>query len=178
MVLVYLPSNALSTILLGFLLPWTWVSFHSCSSKAQLLLLTLDEGCLLTATPPDLESGVVPLGPLVPMQPPLLGCGLLLSAATPDLKSGGAPLCHSCAVQPGVLVTTPELGQEVALNSHASSRSITASTPDGQHRNQIDHILCSQRWRSYIQSAKTRPRTDFCSDNGTLLPDSDLNWRK
>ena len=27
---------------------------------------------------------------------------------------------------------------------------------DGQHRNQIDYILCSQRWRSSIQSAKTR----------------------
>ena len=29
--------------------------------------------------------------------------------------------------------------------------------PDGQHRNQIDYILCSQRWRSSIQSAKARP---------------------
>ena len=27
---------------------------------------------------------------------------------------------------------------------------------DGQHQNQIDYILCSQRWRSSIQSAKTR----------------------
>ena len=30
-------------------------------------------------------------------------------------------------------------------------------SPDGQHQNQIDYILCSQRWRSSIQSAKTRP---------------------
>ena len=28
------------------------------------------------------------------------------------------------------------------------------TSPDGQHRNQIDYILCSQRWRSPIQSAK------------------------
>ena len=28
------------------------------------------------------------------------------------------------------------------------------TSPDGQHRNQIDYILCSQRWRSFIQSAK------------------------
>ena len=28
------------------------------------------------------------------------------------------------------------------------------TSPDGQHRNQIDYILCSQRWRSSIQSAK------------------------
>ena len=26
--------------------------------------------------------------------------------------------------------------------------------PDGQYQNQIDYILCSQRWRSSIQSAK------------------------
>ena len=31
----------------------------------------------------------------------------------------------------------------------------TWTSPDGQHRNQIDYILCSQRWRSFIQSAKT-----------------------
>ena len=28
------------------------------------------------------------------------------------------------------------------------------TSPDGQHRNQIDYILCSQKWRSSIQSAK------------------------
>ena len=42
----------------------------------QLLLLTLDEGYLLTAAPPDLEHGVAPLGSPVPMQPPLLGLGV------------------------------------------------------------------------------------------------------
>ena len=40
------------------------------------LFLTLDEGYLLTAAPPDLERGVAPLGPPVPVQPPLLGCGV------------------------------------------------------------------------------------------------------
>ena len=58
------------TILLGFLLPWTQgvlgilgVSLHGCSSKAQPLLLTLDKGYPLMATPPDLERGVaVPCG--------------------------------------------------------------------------------------------------------------------
>ena len=28
------------------------------------------------------------------------------------------------------------------------------TSPDGQYQNQIDYILCSQRWRSTIQSAK------------------------
>ena len=29
----------------------------------------------------------------------------------------------------------------------------TWTSPDGQHQNQIDYFLCSQRWRSSIQSA-------------------------
>ena len=41
-------------------------------------------------------------------------------------------------------------------------------TPDGQHRNQTDYILCSQRWRSSIQSAKTRPGADCGSDHELL----------
>ena len=36
----------------------------------------------------------------------------------------------------------------------------TWTSPDGQYRNQIDYILCSQRWRSSIQSAKTRLGAD------------------
>ena len=34
-------------------------------------------------------------------------------------------------------------------------RLYTWTSPDGQHQNQIDYILCSQRWGSSIQSAKT-----------------------
>ena len=34
------------------------VSLHGCSSKAQPLLLTLDEGYLLTAILPDLQRGI------------------------------------------------------------------------------------------------------------------------
>ena len=41
----------------------------------------------------------------------------------------------------------------------------TWTSPDGQHRNQTDYILCSQRWRSSIQSAKTRPGADCGSDH-------------
>ena len=39
-------------------------------------------------------------------------------------------------------------------------RLYTWTSPEGQHRNQIDYILCSQRWRSSIQSPKTRPGAD------------------
>ena len=41
----------------------------------------------------------------------------------------------------------------------------TWTSPDGQHRNHIDYIICSQRWRSSIQSAKTRPGADYGSDH-------------
>ena len=43
------------------------------------------------------------------------------------------------------------------------------TSPDGQHQNQIDYILCSQRWRSSIQSTKTRPGADCGSDHELLI---------
>ena len=45
----------------------------------------------------------------------------------------------------------------------------TWTSPDSQYWNQIDYILCSQRWRSSIQSAKTRPRADCGSDHELLI---------
>ena len=54
-------------------------------------------------------------------------------------------------------------------------RLYTWTSPDGQHYNQIDYILCSLRWRSSIQSAKTRPGADCGSDHELLMPNSDLN---
>ena len=47
-------------------------------------------------------------------------------------------------------------------------RLYTWTSPDGQYRNQIDYILCSQRWRSSIQSAKTRQGVDHGSDHKLL----------
>ena len=48
-------------------------------------------------------------------------------------------------------------------------RLYTWTSPDGQHRNQTDYILCSQRWRSSIQSAKTKPGADCGSDHELLI---------
>ena len=48
-------------------------------------------------------------------------------------------------------------------------------TSDGQHQNQIDYILCSQRRRSSIQIAKTRPELTMAQIMNSLLPNSDLN---
>ena len=57
-------------------------------------------------------------------------------------------------------------------------RLYTWTSPDGQHQSQTEYILCSQRWRSSIQSAKTRPGVACGSDLELLLPNSDWNWRK
>ena len=68
---------------LGFSYLGHGVSLHSCSRKAQTLLLTLDEGYLLTAAPPDLECEVAPLGPPAPARPLLLGCGVAPLSCSP-----------------------------------------------------------------------------------------------
>ena len=57
-------------------------------------------------------------------------------------------------------------------------RLYTRTSPDGQHRNQIDYILCSQRWRSSIQSAKTRPGADCGSDHQLFIAKFRLKLRK
>ena len=54
----------------------------------------------------------------------------------------------------------------------------TWMSPDGQHQNQIDYILCSQRWRSSIQSPKTRLGADYCSDHELLIAKFSLKLKK
>ena len=79
MVSVCLTSDALLKHLpsyLGFSYLGRGVCLHGCSSKVQPLLLTLDEGYLLAAILPDLQRGIAPLGPPLPTQPRLLGCGI------------------------------------------------------------------------------------------------------
>ena len=57
-------------------------------------------------------------------------------------------------------------------------RPYTWTSPDGQHRNQIDYILCSQRWRSSIQSAKTRLGADCGTDHEILIAKFRLKLKK
>ena len=54
---------------------------------------------------------------------------------------------------------------ENTLFQQHKRRLYTWTSPDGQHRNQTDYILCSQRWKSCIQSAKTRLGADCGSDH-------------
>ena len=74
-----------------------------------------------------------------------------------------------------------EFGQENALVTantlfqQQKRRLYTWTSPDGQYRKQIDYILCSQRWKSSIQSAKTRPAADLFQIMSFLWQNSDLN---
>ena len=46
------------------------------------------------------------------------------------------------------------------------------------HWNQVDYILCRQRWRSSIQSAKTRPGADCGSGHELLIAKFRLKLKK
>ena len=94
MVSVCLRSDALLQHLLsylGFSYLGRGFSLHGYSSKAQLPLLTLEEGYLLTASLPDLQRGIAPLGPPAPTQLGSLDVGLVLPAVSPGLGRGVAP---------------------------------------------------------------------------------------
>ena len=97
MVSVCLPSDALSQHLpsfLGFSYLGRGVSLQSCSSKAQLLLLTLDEG--ISSGPPLLTLNVewLLLALLHPCSHHSLDMGLLLWAAAPDLGYIAVYICQ------------------------------------------------------------------------------------
>ena len=47
-----------------------------------------------------------------------------------------------------------------------------------EYQNQIDYILCSQRWRSSIQSTKSRPGADCGSDHELLITKFRLKLKK
>ena len=65
-----------------------------------------------------------------------------------------------------------------ALFQQHERRRYTWTSPNGRHRNQIDYILCSQRWRSSTQSAKTRPGANCGSDHELLIAKFRLKLKK
>ena len=65
-----------------------------------------------------------------------------------------------------------------ALFQQCKRRLYTWTSPDGQHQNHIDYILCSQRWRSFIQSAKIRLGADCGSDHELLIAKFRLKLKK
>ena len=68
-------------------------------------------------------------------------------------------------------------GNTLVIATPSSSNTREDST-HGHHHNQIDYIPCSQRWRSSIQSAKTRPEADCGSDHELLIAKFRLKLKK
>ena len=85
-------------------------------------------------------------------------------------KEAGQRLIEFCQENALVIANT-------LLQQH-KRRLYTWTSPDGQHQNQIDYIFCSQRWRSYIQSAKTRPGAESCSDHELRIAKFRLKLKK
>ena len=86
------------------------------------------------------------------------------------LNEAGQRLTQFC--QENILVIPNTLFQQ------HKRRLYTRTSLDGQHWNQTDYILCSQRWRSSIQSAKTRPGADCGSDHELLIAKFRLKLKK
>ena len=85
-------------------------------------------------------------------------------------NEAGQRLIEFC--QQNALVTANTLFQQ------NKRRLYTWTSPDGQHWNQIDYTLCSQRWRSSAQSAKIRPGADCSSDHELLIAKFRLKLKK
>ena len=144
----------------------------------------LDEGYLLTTALPDLQRGMAPLGPPAPAQPPLLGRGVAPPSRRPWTQMPGVTGKFGLGVQNEAGQRLKEFCQENALvitntlfQQH-KRRLYTWTSPDCQHRNQIEYILCSQRWRSSIQSRKTRPGADCGLDHELLIAKFRLKLKK
>ena len=85
-------------------------------------------------------------------------------------NDSGQRLIRFC--QENALVITNTLFQQ------HKRRLYTWTSPNGQHQNQTDYILCSQRWRSSIQLAKTRLEGDCGSDHELLIAKFRLKLKK
>ena len=83
-------------------------------------------------------------------------------------NEAGQRLIEFC--QENALVTASTFFQQHKRRLYAS--------PDGQHQNQIDYVLCSQRWRSSIHSTKIRPGADCGSDHELLITKFRLKLKK
>ena len=85
-------------------------------------------------------------------------------------NEAGQRLTHFCQENALVIANT--------LFHQHGRRFYIWSSSDGQYQNQIDYILCRQRWRSSIQSAKTRPGADCDSDHELLTAKFRLKLKK
>ena len=85
-------------------------------------------------------------------------------------NEAGQRLLEFC--QENTLVITNTLFQQ------HKRRLYTWTSPDGQQQKKTDYIIRSQRWRSSIQSAKTRPGADCDSYHELLIAKFRLKLKK
>ena len=162
--------------------PWTW------GSSTQPPLLRYRSLALLVATPKEAEverfyEDLQDLLELTPKKDVLFIIGAwnakVGSQKTPGvtgkfglgkMNEAGQRLRDFCQETALVIANT--------LFQQHKRRLYKWTSPDGQHQNQIDYILCSQRWGSSIQSAKTRPGADCGSDHELLIAKFRLKLKK
>ena len=97
-------------------------------------------------------------------------CGVTGKFGLGVQNEAGQRLIEFCQENTLVIVNT--------LFQQHKRRLYTWTSPDGQYQNQLDYILCSQRWRSSIQSAKTRPGADGGLDHELLIAKFRLKLKK
>ena len=85
-------------------------------------------------------------------------------------NEAGQRLREFCQENPQVIANT--------LFQQHKKRFYTWTSLDGQYQNQIDYILCSQRWRSSIQLGKTRLVADCGSDHELLVAKIKIKLKK
>ena len=85
-------------------------------------------------------------------------------------KEAGQRLIEFC--QENTLVITNTLFQQ------HKRRLYKWTSLDGQHQNQIDYILCSQDGDALYSQQKQDWELTVAQIMNSLLPNSDLNWRK
>ena len=76
------------------------------------------------------------------------------------------------------VLLTKHTGHSKHLFQQHKRQLYTWTSPDGQYWNQTDYIFCSRRWRSSIQSGKTRPGADCSSDHKLLIAKFRLQLKK
>ena len=85
-------------------------------------------------------------------------------------NEAGQRLTEFCQENALVIVNT--------LFPQHNRRLYTWTSPHSEYWNQIDYIPCNQRWRSSIQSAKTRLRAECGSDHELLIDKFRLKLKK
>jgi endonuclease/exonuclease/phosphatase family metal-dependent hydrolase len=86
------------------------------------------------------------------------------------MNEAGEKLADFCAAQELIIANT--------WFAQPKRRLYTWTAPGGKHRNQIDYILISKRWRSTIKAVNTLPGADCGSDHELLVAKLQIKLKK